>query len=166
MITCNAKLLNQNCIIMNEIRIEKATKNDSGIILACIKGLAEHVGQSDMVTATKEAIENHIFSDSSHVEVLIAYMENKPAGFILYYITFSTFKASFGLYIEDLFVFPEFRERRIGSKLFQHVIETGRKQNFSKVEWYVNNKNKEALEFYKQFDVHILDYKSINYIKL
>lgn len=151
---------------MSDIRIEKATKNDSGIILACIKGLAEHVGQSDMVTATQEDIENRIFSDSSHVEVLIAYIENKPAGFILYYKTFSTFKASFGLYVEDLFIFPEFRNRRIGSKLFQQVIEIGRVQNFRKVEWYVNNKNKEALEFYKQFDVHILDYKSIYYINL
>lgn len=151
---------------MSDIRIKKATKNDSGIILACIKGLAEHVGQSDMVTATQEDIENRIFSDSSHVEVLIAYIENKPAGFILYYKTFSTFKASFGLYVEDLFIFPEFRNRRIGSKLFQQVIEIGRVQNFRKVEWYVNNKNKEALEFYKQFDVHILDYKSIYYINL
>lgn len=151
---------------MSDIRIEKATKNDSGIILACIKGLAEHVGQSDMVTATQEDIENRIFSDSSHVEVLIAYIENKPAGFILYYKTFSTFKASFGLYVEDLFVFPEFRNRRIGSKLFQQVIEIGRMQNFRKVEWYVNNKNRGALEFYKQFDVHILDYKSIYYIIL
>lgn len=151
---------------MNEIRINKATKNDSGIILACIKGLAEHVGQSDMVTATQEDIENHIFSDSSHVEVLIAYIENKPAGFILYYKTFSTFKASFGLYVEDLFVFPEFRSKGVGSKLFQQVIENGRIQNFRKVEWYVNNKNREALEFYKQFDCQILDYKSIYYINL
>jgi ribosomal protein S18 acetylase RimI-like enzyme len=149
---------------MDNIIIEKAKKEDSDVILSCIKGLAAHVGQSDMVSATKESIENKIFFDNSHVEVLLAYLNKRPVGFILYYKTFSTFKSSFGIYVEDLFVFPKCRNRGIGTRLLQHVVSLAKKQDMCKVEWYVNNKNKEAITFYKKFDASILDYKSIYYI--
>jgi ribosomal protein S18 acetylase RimI-like enzyme len=146
------------------IKIKKAKKEDAEVILSCINGLAEHVGETDFVTATKDLLENTIFSDNSHVEVLLANLNEKTVGYILYYKTFSTFKSSYGLYIEDLFVFPEYRNIGIGTKLFQRVVTIAKNLDMCKVEWYVNNKNKDAINFYNKFNVNILDYKSIYYV--
>ena len=149
---------------MDCIKIKKAKKEDTDVILSCINGLSEHVGETDIVTSTKELLENTIFADNSHVEVLLAYLNEKAVEYILYYKTFSTFKSSYGLYIEDLFVFPEYRNIGIGTKLFQRVVTIAKNLDMCKVEWYVNNKNKDAINFYKKFNVNILDYKSIYYV--
>lgn len=150
---------------MNKIKISQATEYDSVEILSFIQGLADHLGQADQVTATKEDIENTLFSEDSPAAAEIAYYEDVPAGFVLYFKTYSTFSAQFGYYIEDLFVVPEFRGKGIGSILLKYVLDKSRENHGKKVEWYVNNTNKEAVAFYNKLGAKKLDYKSIFYIE-
>lgn len=150
---------------MESIKIVAATEKDSALVLSFVKGLAEYVGQLDSVTATEDEIRSTLFAEGSPVVVKIACWEGIPAGFIVYFRTYSTFSAKFGYYIEDLFVSPEFRGRGVGKTLLDHVIAIGVKERVSKVEWYVNNANADALQFYKKMGARVLDYKSILYVK-
>lgn len=148
------------------IKIREAGIKDSSVILNCIKGLAEHVDQADFVTATENDIKETIFSPGSHVKVFVAEnIEDEICGFALIFKTYSTFKAKTNFYIEDLFVFPEHRNSGIGSFLFNYIKEYAEKQGASKVEWYVNNSNQGAIDFYQKIGAKKLDYKSIYYLE-
>ncbi len=149
------------------IKIRKALEKDSGIILSCIQGLADHVKQSELVTATEQEIKESIFSKNSHVTVFVAENNKEEVlGFALIFKTYSTFKATSNYYVEDLFVFPEYRGKGIGSLLLGHIKEYAQKQRAKKVEWYVNKQNKGAIDFYHNFGAKELDYKSIYYLEV
>ncbi len=150
---------------MAEFQIVKAGKKDIPFVLSCIKGLAETVGQSGMVTADENMLIEAIYGRKSFVETYIVYAEKNPAGYVLFYKTFSTFKAACGLYIEDLYILPEYRNKGSGRELLEFVIDYARDLKYHKVEWYVNNKNSGAIDFYKKIGAKKLDYKSIWYIK-
>ena len=148
-------------------QIREAVENDSAIIFDCICGLAEHVNQLDMVSATEQDIKESIFSSGSHVKVFVAENdENKICGFALILKTFSTFKATSNYYIEDLFVFPEYRNLGVGKQLFETIIDYAQNRGANKVEWYVNNANQGAIGFYKKIGAKELDYKSIYYLNI
>ena len=146
------------------ISIREAKEQDIDMIYSCIRGLAEHVNQLELVTAKKENLLLEIFSPNSHVLVLIAENEkNEVTGFSLFFKTFSTFKAKTNIFIEDLFVFPEFRGKGIGKMLLDRICEYAKSIGAAKVEWYVNNLNKGAINFYNNYGAKQLDYKSIFY---
>jgi len=149
------------------IKIRQAAENDSAIIYDCICGLAVHVNQLDLVSATKEDIKESVFSSDSHVKVFVAENEeDKICGFVLILKTFSTFKAKTNYFIEDLFVFPEYRSLGIGKQLFDYVKDYAQIHGAGKVEWYVNNANQGAIDFYKKIGAKVLDYKSIYYMNV
>ncbi|RIJ50748.1 GNAT family N-acetyltransferase [Maribellus luteus] len=148
-----------------EIIIREAQTDDSAIILECIRGLAVHVNQLEMLTATEQDIRNSVFRPGSHVKVFVAETgEKKICGFTLIFKTFSTFKASTNYHIEDLFVFPEYRKLGVGLKLLKHVKAFAQKEGAKTVDWYVNNRNTSAIEFYRKAGTKKLDYKSIYYM--
>ena len=99
------------------LEIRKGTIEDSEIILEFIKKLAEYEKLSHLVTASVDKIQESIFSGSSNVKTLIAFYEEQPVGFALYFYNYSTFKAKKGLYLEDLFVDVEMRCKGFGKKL-------------------------------------------------
>ncbi|MCY1720283.1 GNAT family N-acetyltransferase [Prolixibacteraceae bacterium Z1-6] len=149
------------------ITIRAAVEQDSKAIMEGILGMAEHVKQTEMVTATEQDIKDSVFKPGSHVEVFLAETENKQVcGYTLIFKTFSTFKATTNYYIEDLFVFPEYRGKGIGLKLLNFVKNHARNQGADMVEWYVNNANTGALDFYNSLGAKVLDYKSIYYMEL
>jgi len=149
------------------IKIRKAIEQDAGAILECIQGLGEHVNQSDLITATTDDILKTIFDQGSHVTVFVAENENKSiCGYALIFKTFSTFKATTNFFIEDLFVFPKYRGLGIGTKMFDFIKDYAINKGAIKVEWYVNNANKEAIDYYKRIGAKVLDYKSINYFEV
>ncbi|MCL2329351.1 MAG: GNAT family N-acetyltransferase [Bacteroidetes bacterium] len=149
------------------IKIRQAEINDSKIILDCIRGLAEHVNQLCEVSATEQDIQVSFFDSNSHVKTFIAETEEETVcGFALIYKTFSTFKAKTNFYIEDLYVFPEFRNKGVGFSLFNFIKEYAQKYGAQKIEWYVNNANIGAIDFYKKIGAKRLDYKSIYYMDI
>jgi len=149
------------------IKIRQAEINDSKIILDCIRGLAEHVNQLHEVSATEQDIKDSFFDANSHIKAFIAETDEKlVCGFALIFKTFSTFKAKSNFFLEDLYVFPEFRNRGVGFSLFNYVKEYAQKHGAQKIEWYVNNANVGAIGFYEKIGAKKLDYKSIYYMEI
>nr|WP_319511673.1 GNAT family N-acetyltransferase [uncultured Draconibacterium sp.] len=149
------------------IQIREAQPEDAGIILECIKGLAVHVDQVDMVTATEQDIRDSVFAPNTHVKVFVAENEDKKVcGFTLIFKSFSTFKAATNYHIEDLFVFPEYRKLGIGAMLMKHLKTFAKSEGAKVVDWYVNNRNISAMDFYDRIGAKKLDYKSIYYMNV
>ncbi|MDY0024151.1 MAG: GNAT family N-acetyltransferase [Candidatus Izemoplasmatales bacterium] len=129
------------------LQIRYALENESELILDFIKGIAEYEKLSDQVIATKEDIYNSVFVEKS-AKVIIAFLDGVPAGFALFFYNFSTFKGRKGLYLEDLFVYKEFRGKGIGNKLFEYLLKEAKLNNCGRMEWVCLDWNKPAIDFY------------------
>ncbi|MCK4551664.1 MAG: GNAT family N-acetyltransferase [Tenericutes bacterium] len=130
------------------ILIKQAKREDCQVILDLIKGLATYEKMLDEVTASVPLLEKELF-DELNANVLLAYTQEKPVGFALYFYNFSTFKGKKGLYLEDLFIKKEYRSRGIGKELFNSLIDIAKTNNCGRVEWVCLNWNKPAIDFYK-----------------
>jgi GNAT superfamily N-acetyltransferase len=129
--------------------IKHATINDAQTIVNFIKAIAEYEKLSDQVNATNETIIEHLFSQKSYAECIIAYENNIPIGFALYFHIFSTFVGKPGIYLEDLFVLENYRGNGYGKKLLLQIIAIAKQRNCGRVEWSVLNWNKPAIDFYE-----------------
>lgn len=138
------------------LKIRKAKKEDSGLILKFIKDLAEFEKLSNVVTVTVDEIEQTIFCNQPAANVLIAEWDNEPAGFALYFFNYSTFLAKRGLYLEDLFVNPEYRGRGIGKALLKELAGIAVSENCGRMEWSVLDWNP-ARKFYEHLGAAPLD---------
>jgi len=134
---------------MNEIRIARATRDDIGLILQMIRDLAEYERMTDLAVATEADMRDALFGAQPAAEVIIAYADDQPAGFALFFHNFSTFVGRRGLYLEDLFVKPEFRRRGIGRRLLTELARIAVERNCGRFEWSVLDWNQPAIDFYK-----------------
>ena len=106
---------------MDSIRIVPAQVADVPAILEMIKALAEYEQLTQEVMATEADLRHSLFGPRPAGEVVLAYSGDAPVGFALFFHNFSTFLGRQGLYLEDLFVVPEWRGRGVGKQLFAHV---------------------------------------------
>ena len=127
--------------------IRPAEEKDCGIILDFIRGLAEYERMSDQVVATEELLREWIF-EKKKVEVLIACEGEKPVGFALFFHNFSTFLGRAGIYLEDLFVFPEYRGRGNGRALLKRLAQITVERGCGRLEWACLDWNKPSIDFY------------------
>lgn len=132
---------------MNKFIIKEAEIKDSQVILDFIKAIAKYEQLEDQVEATIEDIKTSIFINKD-AYVIIAYDDVKPIGFALYYYNYSTFKGRKGLYLEDLFVFKEYRQLGIGQMLFDYLMDLAKKEHCGRMEWVCLNWNQKAIDFY------------------
>src|SRR5512138_922767 len=102
---------------MNNIHINPATERDVPLILSFIREFAEYVHLSDEVLVTEERLHEALFGSKRYAEVILARLDDRPVGFAIFFHNFSTFLGKPGLYLEDLFVLPEFRGQGIGKAL-------------------------------------------------
>ena len=102
--------------------IKPATIKDAQTIVDLIKAIAEYEKLSDQVEATNETIIKHLFSQKSYAECIIAFENNIPIGFALYFHNFSTFVSKPGIYLEDLFVMESHRGKGYGKNLLLQII--------------------------------------------
>jgi len=141
----------------NELIIRKAKPEDIPVIFRLIKDLAHYEKLSDQVTATEDLLRNNLFGKNQFVEVWMAEYQNKAAGYLIFYYNFSSFLAKAGLFIEDIFILPEFRCKGIGKKLLFKVIELAKERDCGRVEWNVLDWNEPAISFYKKTGAKPLD---------
>lgn len=131
-------------------QVREATAKDVSMILAFIKELAAYEKLLHEVTATEEILEETLFGEKPNAKVVIGYLANVPVTFALYFHNFSTFLGRPGIYLEDLFVKPEVRGKGIGKKMLAYLAHLAKKLNCGRLEWWVLNWNKDAIEFYKR----------------
>lgn len=128
--------------------IRPAVEQDVPRILAFIQELAEFEKLLHEVVATEEGLRLSLFGPRPVAEVLLAELDGEPAGFALFFSTFSTFLGRPGIYLEDLFVRPAVRSRGIGRALLARLALLARERGCGRLEWSVLNWNEKAIRFY------------------
>ena len=134
---------------MAELEIRPATERDVPLILSLIRELAEYERLSHEIVATEEILRDSLFGERPAAEVLLGYVGDDPAGFALFFHNFSTFLGRPGIYLEDLYVRPEFRGAGIGRAMLVHLARLARERGCGRLEWSVLDWNEPAIGFYK-----------------
>lgn len=137
--------------------IRPATRGDVKEILAFIRALAAYERAPDAVEATEEDLLRDGFGPRPFYECLIAEHDGKPAGFALYFFNYSTWVGRAGIYLEDLFVYPELRGHGIGKALLQRVATVALENGCQRLQWAVLDWNTPAIDFYVAMGGEFLD---------
>ncbi len=132
--------------------LRPATPADVPLILAFIRDLAAYEKLAGEVTATEAALHATLFGARPAAECVLAFTAGgEPAGFAVFFTTYSTFLAKPGLWLEDLFVRPEHRGQGIGRALLLHLARLANTRDCGRMEWSVLDWNQPAIEFYESF---------------
>ena len=127
--------------------IRKAERKDVPLILAFIRGIAKYEKMENEVLATEELLDEWLF-EKGIGEVIFAMDNGREVGFALYFHNFSTFVGKAGLYLEDLYVYPEHRGKGYGKALFLELVKTAVKRGCGRMEWVCLNWNQPSIDFY------------------
>ena len=141
---------------MNEFRITPAQPGDIPAVLAMIRGLAEFERLAHLCIATEDQLSDALFAPDSTVEVVVAREGNENAGFALFFHNFSTFLGRRGLYLEDLFIRPQFRGRGYGRALLVYLARLAVERGCGRFEWAVLDWNEKAIGFYRALGATVL----------
>ena len=132
---------------MNKTEIRFANEKDVGLILDFIKDLAEYEKMSDLVVADEALLREWIF-EKKKAEVIFALENGKEVGFALFFHNFSTFLGRAGIYLEDLYVKPDYRGRGHGKALIKELAEIAVKRGCGRLEWSCLDWNTPSINFY------------------
>ncbi|MBR5320382.1 MAG: GNAT family N-acetyltransferase [Clostridia bacterium] len=132
---------------MAQLTFRYAEKKDVGVIIGFIKALADYEKMSDDVVATEELLEEWIF-DKKKAEVIFACEDGKEVGFALFFYNFSTFLGRAGIYLEDLFVLPEYRNKGYGKALLKELAKITVQKGCGRLEWCCLDWNQPSIDFY------------------
>lgn len=143
------------------LRVRPATRADVPLILQLVRELAEYEKALDQVVATAESLERNLFGEGFGrgpvAEALIGELDGRPEGFALFFSNFSTWLATAGIYLEDLFVRPTARGRGLGRALLTRLAALAVERGCGRVEWAVLNWNAPAIGFYRTLAAAPLD---------
>lgn len=139
---------------MNNIRF--ATEKDTDLILEFIKGLATYEKMENEVVATPEILKEWIF-EKKKAEVIFAVENGKEVGFALFFHNFSTFLGRSGIYLEDLFVLPEYRGKGHGKALLKELAKITVERGCGRLEWCCLDWNRPSIDFYLSLGAKPLD---------
>jgi len=139
---------------VDSLKIRPATEADVPLLLEFIRAIAEYEKLLDQVKATEETLRESLFGDRPAAGALIGEWEGEPAAFAVYFQNFSTFTGRPGLYLEDLFVNPEYRQRGIGKLMLKHLAKIALERGFPRFEWVALDWNESAIEFYEGLGAH------------
>lgn len=131
------------------LTLRAAQRADVALILAFVRELAEYERLADAVVADEATLAAALFGDRPDAEVVIADVDGAPAGFALFFHSFSTFLGRRGLYLEDLYVRPAFRGHGIGGRLMRHLARLAVERGCGRFEWSVLDWNAPAIGFYR-----------------
>lgn len=138
------------------MKIRFATEADCGLILDFIRRLAEYEKMAEQVIATEELLREWIFAKKK-AEVLFACEGDKEVGFALFFHNFSTFLGCAGIYLEDLFVLPEYREKGYGKALLTRLTQIAIERGCGRLEWSCLDWNRPSIDFYRSLGATPMD---------
>jgi diamine N-acetyltransferase len=139
------------------IAIRAAKAEDSALIYALVRELAEYEDLLHAVDATEAMIAEALFSDKPRAFCDIVSWNGEDAGLALWFYNFSTFRGRHGIFLEDLFVRPAFRGKGLGKALLQHLAKRCVSEGLGRFEWSVLNWNEPSIAFYKAMGAEMLD---------
>ena len=134
---------------MSIIEIRQATVEDSALILRFVKELATYEKAEGEVTATESDIENSLFGCESTTNAVVCNINNEPVGFAVYFFNYSTWLGKHGLYLEDLYVSPDYRSVGAGKAILKHLAKIAFSKNCGRFEWSVLQWNEPAIQFFQ-----------------
>jgi GNAT superfamily N-acetyltransferase len=141
----------------NNLIVRCAEPDDSKALFELIQGLAEYEKLSHAVTGNAAALHEHLFGSRRYIEALLAEYAGKAVGFALFFHNYSTFLTKPGIYLEDLFVLPEYRRQGIGKALLIKLAQIALERDCGRLEWSVLDWNESAQAFYRSMGASILE---------
>ena len=136
----------------SNFKIRPATELDASTIYSLIKELAEYEHLSHEVKATEDDIRQSLFGRHPYAEVLIGEYENVPISYALFFYNYSTFNGKPGIYLEDLYVKPQYRSNGFGRKMLAHIARLAEERNCVRFEWTVLDWNEPAIRTYEKLN--------------
>ncbi len=127
------------------------------LILSFVRELAGYERLSHEVSATEDLLRFHLFGERREAEVVIGQYADEPARFALFFHNFSTFLGRPGMYLEDLYVKPEFRGKGIGRAVLAYVAGLAKERDCGRLEWSVLDWNEPAIELYRSIGTVPMD---------
>ncbi|WOD41881.1 GNAT family N-acetyltransferase [Nodosilinea sp. E11] len=137
------------------LEIHPATPADVPALVALIKALADYEKLAHEVTGKPEDLERALFGDRPYAEAVLAWVDGTPVGLALFFHNFSTFLMKPGIYLEDIFVQPDYRGQGIGKALLVHVGQLALERGCGRFEWSVLDWNAPAIAFYQRMGAEI-----------
>jgi len=141
---------------INNFKIRFAVEEDIKLIFSFIKELAAYEKMTDEVIADEKTLYQSLFKKKA-AEVIIGEFQGKPVGFALFFHNFSTFIGKPGIYLEDLYVKPNYRGQGFGKALLSYIASLAKQRDCGRVEWSCLNWNKPSIEFYKSLGAKPMD---------
>ena len=141
---------------MSTVTFRTAEREDSALILSFIRSLAEYEHMASEVVATEELLEEWIF-DKQKAEVIFICEDCVEVGFALFFHNFSTFLGRAGIYLEDLFVKPEYRGKGYGKALLKQLAKIAARCGCGRLEWWCLDWNAPSIDFYKSMGAVPMD---------
>jgi GNAT superfamily N-acetyltransferase len=139
------------------VQIRPAGREDVGTVFALISALADYERLSDRLRGNEQLLAEGLFGPNATAEALIAEIDSEPVGFALFFHTFSTFECRRGIWLEDLFVYPERRREGVGRALLSHLARIALERECARLEWVALDWNEPALRFYDALGAQRLD---------
>ena len=141
---------------MKQLTFRQAEETDCGLILRFIRALADYEKMLDEVVATEDLLRDWLFRKHS-AEVLFACEDGKEVGFALFFHNFSTFVGRAGLYLEDLYVLPEYRGNGYGKALLKQLASIAVERGCGRMEWVCLDWNRPSIDFYRSLGAQAMD---------
>ena len=139
------------------MKIRPAKSEEVGEVLQLIQDLATYEKAPEQVEASKEDLLNTIFAKEPRVFCDLVEVDGQIAGMAIWFLNYSTWQAKHGIYLEDLYIKPEFRARGYGKALLKHLAQICDKEGYGRLQWWVLDWNSPAIEFYKSFGAEAMD---------
>ncbi|NMG59252.1 GNAT family N-acetyltransferase [Geitlerinema sp. P-1104] len=136
--------------------IRLAIPEDSEGIFSLIQELAAFEKLEQQVTGSSTQLREHLFSNRPYAEVFVAEQEQTLIGYALFFTTYSSFRSQPGLYLEDVFVRPDYRRQGVGTALIAQVAQQVEQRGYGRLEWSVLDWNHRAISFYEQLGATVL----------
>lgn len=139
------------------MKIRPAKREEVGEVLQLIQDLATYEKAPDQVEASRDDLLNTIFTKEPRVFCDLVEVDGQIAGMAIWFLNYSTWQAKHGIYLEDLYIKPEFRARGYGKALLKHLAQICDKEGYGRLQWWVLDWNSPAIEFYRSLGAEAMD---------